>query len=79
MTGSMVSMLDAHALTRLTATERAVLQAIAAGGTTKEIAMARGRSVKTIEAQRITLYRKLGLRSAVDLARFAIRTGLVAA
>jgi DNA-binding NarL/FixJ family response regulator len=44
-----------------------------------EIARRTGRSVKTISAQKCTAMKKLALQSDVDLYRFAIEHGLVAA
>ena len=59
-------------LEALTRTELAVLGLIGKGLSTGEIAAQRFRSVKTIEAQRETIKRKLGLRSAAELMRFAV-------
>jgi len=62
---------------RLTAREQQVLQLIAEGKTTKEIAVILGVSVKTAESHRGTLMSKLDLHSAAELVRYAIRRGLV--
>jgi DNA-binding NarL/FixJ family response regulator len=61
----------------LTAREREVLIAIAKGRTNKEIATERGISVRTVESHRETLMKKLGLRGAASLTRFAIDAGLL--
>ena len=53
----------------LTATERRIADLAAAGQTNPEIAAALYISVKTVEANLTRIYRKLGLRGRVDLAR----------
>jgi DNA-binding NarL/FixJ family response regulator len=63
-------------LALLTPRERAVLAAIAAGRTNKEIASDLGNSVRTIEAHRDSISRKLKLRGAAALTRFALESGL---
>jgi DNA-binding NarL/FixJ family response regulator len=60
----------------LTPREREVTQAIAEGLTNKEIARRLGISVKTVETHRATLMRKIGARSAVDVARYAARNNI---
>jgi DNA-binding CsgD family transcriptional regulator len=53
----------------LTATEQRIAGLVAAGQTNPEIAAALYISVKTVEANLTRIYRKLGLRGRVDLAR----------
>jgi len=53
----------------LTPTERRIADLVAAGHSNPEIAAALYISVKTVEANLTRIYRKLGLRSRVDLAR----------
>jgi len=53
----------------LTATERRIAGLVAAGHTNAEIAAMLYISVKTVEANLTRIYRKLGLRGRVDLAR----------
>ena len=60
----------------LTSREREVLQLIAEGQTTKEIAWHLGLSVKTVESHRIRLMRKLDIHETATLVRYAIRRGL---
>lgn len=62
----------------LTDREREVLQNIAEGLSSKEIAGLLGVSLKTIEAHRANLMDKLGIHKVSGLVRFAIREGLVA-
>jgi two-component system, NarL family, response regulator NreC len=61
---------------RLTNRELQVLQLIAEGKTTKEIAARLTVSVKTIETHRKQIMEKLGIRSIAGLTKFCIREGL---
>lgn len=67
------------ALKSLTALERAVLQMLAEGLHTKEVAEALGQSVKTVEHHRQHVRDKLGLHDVAALTRFAIRHRMVRA
>jgi DNA-binding CsgD family transcriptional regulator len=53
------------------------LQLVAKGQNTKQIAGLLGISVKTVEAHRLQLMRRLKIHNIPGLVRFAIRTGLV--
>lgn len=64
-------------LERLAPRQREVLQLIAEGHTTKEIASKLGISVKTTEAYRSDLMKALDIHDIASLTRFAIRSGLV--
>jgi DNA-binding NarL/FixJ family response regulator len=57
----------------VTAREREIIQLVAEGRSNKEVAAALGVSVKTVEAHRANIMRKLRLRSVSDLVRYAIR------
>jgi DNA-binding NarL/FixJ family response regulator len=57
--------------------EREVLQLIAEGKATKDIAGLLGVSVKTIESHRVRLMEKLDIRQTAGLVRYAIRRGLI--
>jgi DNA-binding NarL/FixJ family response regulator len=61
----------------LTPREREVIQLVAEGKTTKEIANALSLSVKTAETHRTNLMRKLDLHSVADLTLYAVRNGIV--
>ena len=61
----------------LTPREREVIQLVAEGKTTKEIAIALSLSVKTAETHRTNLMRKLDLHSVADLTLYAVRNGIV--
>ncbi|MFL5802376.1 MAG: response regulator [Roseiflexaceae bacterium] len=67
-----------HPAERLTPRQREILQLIAAGHTTKEIAQRLDISVKTVEMHRAQLMDRLGIHDIAGLVRYAIRTGLVA-
>ena len=57
----------------ITPREREIIQLLAEGHSNKEAATRLGISVKTIEAHRANIMRKLRLRSVSDLVRYAIR------
>lgn len=59
--------------------ERQVLQLVAEGKTTKEVAAVLGVSVKTADSHRTRLMRKLDIHETAGLVRYAIRRGLVRA
>lgn len=61
----------------LSARERQVLQLVAEGKSTKEVAAILGVSVKTAESHRFNLMRKLDIHETVSLVRYAIREGLI--
>jgi DNA-binding NarL/FixJ family response regulator len=61
----------------LTSREREVIQLLAEGKTSKEVATTLNLSVKTAETHRTNLMRKLGLHSVADLTRYAVRNGIV--
>jgi DNA-binding NarL/FixJ family response regulator len=62
----------------LTSREREILQRIAEGETTKEIASRLDLSVKTVESHRTRLMHKLDIHETATLVRYAIRRGLTA-
>jgi two-component system, NarL family, response regulator NreC len=59
--------------------ERQVLQLVAEGKTTKEIASLLGISVKTAESHRMKIMERLGIHDTAGLVRYAIREGLIQA
>jgi DNA-binding NarL/FixJ family response regulator len=61
----------------LTARERQVVQLLAEGKTSKEVAVALKLSVKTAETHRTNVMRKLDLHSVADLVRYAVRNNIV--
>ena len=60
----------------MSAREREVLQLIAEGWSTKQIASHLYVSIKTIETHRRQIMKKLDLHSIADLTKYAIREGL---
>ncbi len=67
---------DVSAFSVLTAREREVLQLLAEGRSTKEIAASLSVSVKTIETHRQQIMDKLDIHSVAELTKYAIREGL---
>lgn len=63
-------------LSAITPREREVLVEIARGRTNKEMAAHLGISVRTVESHRDALMRKLGIRGAAALTRFAVDAGI---
>jgi DNA-binding NarL/FixJ family response regulator len=61
----------------LTPREREVLQLIAEGKTTKEIAQSLSVSVKTAESHRGRIMEKLGIHNTAGLVRYSIRHGVI--
>ena len=61
----------------LSTREREVLHLIAEGLSAKEIAADLKISSKTVEAHRTSLMRKVGVRKATELVRYAVRHGLI--
>jgi DNA-binding NarL/FixJ family response regulator len=66
-------------LQTLTAREQQVLRMIGRGMSRAEIARELCRSAKTVDAHRASIMQKMDMHDRVDLARYAIREGLVEA
>lgn len=66
-----------YGLPALTPREREVLQLLAEGQTTKEVAATLSISVKTAETHRSNLMRKLGLHNVSELVMYAVRNNIV--
>jgi DNA-binding NarL/FixJ family response regulator len=62
---------------RLTRREREVVQLLAEGKTTKEVAVALGMSVKTAETHRANIMRKLNFHSVSQLVVYAVRNNII--
>jgi DNA-binding NarL/FixJ family response regulator len=71
----------AHAETptrsRLTPREREIVQLLAEGKSSKEVAVVLGLSVKTAETHRSNIMRKLDLHSVSDLVLYAVRNNII--
>ena len=61
----------------LSSRQRQVLQLIAEGKTTKQVALELGINVKTVESHRAQLMDRLNIHDVAGLVRYAIRMGLV--
>lgn len=61
----------------LTTTEMEIVKAIAQGKSTKEIANERFSSVHTITTHRKNIFRKLGINTAHEAVKYALRAGLI--
>jgi DNA-binding NarL/FixJ family response regulator len=66
-------------LEQLTSRQREILQLIAEGKNTKEIAADLDISIKTVESHRLQLMDRLNIHDIPGLVRYAIRSGLVSA
>ena len=73
---SQLSSSEYDAYRQLSDRERQVLQLLAEGNSTKEIAFKLHVSVKTIESHRQNIMNKLGIRTLAGLTKFAVREGL---
>jgi DNA-binding NarL/FixJ family response regulator len=63
----------------LTGRERQVLQLVAEGKTTKQVAEVLGLSVKTADSHRTRIMQKLEIHETASLVRYAIRRGFIKA
>ena len=68
---------ETSTLDLLTPRQREILQMIAEGNTTKEVAERLNVSVKTVETHRAQLMERLDIHDVAGLVRYAIRVGLV--
>jgi DNA-binding NarL/FixJ family response regulator len=68
---------ESSPLEQLTTRQREILQLIAEGKNTKEIAYLLGISVKTVEAHRLQVMARLDIHDVPGLVRYAIRNGIV--
>jgi len=62
---------------KLTPREREIVQLLAEGKSSREVADALGLSVKTAETHRANIMRKLNLHSVSDLVMYAVRNNIV--
>jgi DNA-binding NarL/FixJ family response regulator len=64
---------------RLTPRQREIVQLLAEGKSSKEVAVALGLSVKTAETHRANIMRRLDCHSVSELVRYAIRNNIIQA
>src|ERR1700686_867061 len=62
---------------RLTARQKQILQLLAEGKSSKEVAVALSISVKTAETHRANIMRRLDYHSVADLVRYAVRNEII--
>jgi DNA-binding NarL/FixJ family response regulator len=70
---------QAHLRNRLTAREREIVQLLAEGKSSKEVAVALGISVKTAETHRANIMRKLEMHSVSEVVRYAVKNQIIEA
>ena len=68
-----------RAATRLTPRQREIVQLLAEGKSSKEVAVALDLSVKTAETHRANIMRKLDCHSVSEVVRYAIRNKIIEA
>jgi len=68
---------DMKPLESLTARQREILQLIAEGQSTKQIALSLNISVKTVETHRTQLMNRLQIHNIAGLVRYALRNDLI--
>jgi DNA-binding NarL/FixJ family response regulator len=64
---------------RLTSREREIVQLLAEGKSSKEVAVALGISVKTAETHRMNIMRKLEIHSVSEVVRYAVKNQIIEA
>jgi DNA-binding NarL/FixJ family response regulator len=64
-------------LAGLTSRQREILQLVAEGSSSKQVAAKLGISIKTVEAHRAQIMERIGAQDVTGLVRFAIRVGLI--
>jgi DNA-binding NarL/FixJ family response regulator len=69
----------ANPRSRLTSREREIVQLLAEGKSSKEVAVVLGISVKTAETHRANIMRKLQVHSVSELVRYAIKNSIIEA
>jgi DNA-binding NarL/FixJ family response regulator len=67
------------AKTRLTPRQREIVQLLAEGKSSKEVAVALGLSVKTAETHRANIMKRLDCHSVSELVRYAVRNNIIEA
>jgi DNA-binding NarL/FixJ family response regulator len=70
---------EAHLRDRLTSREREIVQLLAEGKSSKEVAVALGISVKTAETHRANIMRKLEMHSVSEVVRYAVKNLIIEA
>ncbi|MDR2859793.1 MAG: response regulator transcription factor [Mediterranea sp.] len=71
------NILTVSAPDKLTVSEKAILQEMALGKTTKEIALEKNLSFHTINSHRKNIFRKLEVNNVQEAVRYAFRAGII--
>lgn len=61
----------------LTCRELEIVLLLCEGNNSREVALALGRSVRTVDSHRISIMRKLKVRKIADLVRYAVRNLII--
>lgn len=77
--GNSVSDPRSHLRSRITPRERQIVQLLADGKSSKEVAQVLGITVKTAETHRANIMRKLEIHSVSEMVRYAVKNQIVAA
>jgi len=75
--GQSGTLAEADSLDGLTPRQREILQLVAEGRSTKEVAQLLALSIKTVETHRSQIMARLDIHDVAGLVRYAIRSGLV--
>jgi DNA-binding NarL/FixJ family response regulator len=70
---------QSEAYTRLTARQREIVQLLAEGKSSKEVAVALNISAKTAETHRANIMQRLGVHSVSELVRYAVKNQIIEA
>jgi DNA-binding NarL/FixJ family response regulator len=70
---------ESRVRSRLTSREREIVQLLAEGKSSKEVATALGISVKTAETHRANIMRKLEIHSVSEVVRYAVKNQIIEA
>jgi DNA-binding NarL/FixJ family response regulator len=71
--------MDAADALRLTSRQREIVQLLAEGKSSKEVATVLAISVKTVETHRVNIMRRLDCHSVTELVRYAVRNQIIEA
>jgi DNA-binding NarL/FixJ family response regulator len=70
---------EAHLRNRLTSREREIVQLLAEGKSSKEVAAALGISIKTVDTHRANIMKKLDMHSVSEVVRYAVKNQIIEA
>jgi DNA-binding NarL/FixJ family response regulator len=79
LTGASRAQAQTSGAVRLSPRQREIVQLLAEGNSSKDVALALGLSVKTAETHRANIMRKLDCHTVSDIVRYAIRNNIIEA